>query len=138
MTQIDFQAAYNIKLRQTRKLTLMADVFNLFDQQTVLNYDTWTALTLRRPRRTRTSASRRRRSPNICRAADSGASTDPIRRALHVLEVSLIRKEDDSIRRPGRNAALRHEAGCKCASSINDPVTRSRRPEERQRTAISP
>jgi hypothetical protein len=47
-TEVDFQAAYSINLG-TRKLTLMADIFNLFDEQTVLNYDTWTSLNFGTP-----------------------------------------------------------------------------------------
>jgi hypothetical protein len=47
-TQVDFQAAYNLKLG-TRKLTVMADIFNLFEQQVVQNYDTWTNLTFGAP-----------------------------------------------------------------------------------------
>jgi TonB dependent receptor/Carboxypeptidase regulatory-like domain/TonB-dependent Receptor Plug Domain len=48
-TQVDFQASYNLKMGGARRLTLLADIFNLFDQQTVLNYDTWTALTFGGP-----------------------------------------------------------------------------------------
>ncbi len=48
-TEVDVQAAYNLKMGGTRRLTVMADVFNLFDQQTVLNYDTWTQLTFGGP-----------------------------------------------------------------------------------------
>jgi outer membrane receptor protein involved in Fe transport len=44
-TQIDFQAAYDLKLPGNRRVTLLADIFNLFDQQIVQNYDTWTSLT---------------------------------------------------------------------------------------------
>jgi hypothetical protein len=47
-SSIDFQASYNIKMGE-RRLTLLADIFNLFDQQTVLNYDTWTTLTFGGP-----------------------------------------------------------------------------------------
>jgi len=43
--QIDFQAAYNLKLAGDRRLTVLADIFNLFDQQIVQNYDTFTSLT---------------------------------------------------------------------------------------------
>jgi len=45
MTQIDFQAAYQLKMRGARKLTVLADIFNLFDQQTVTGYDSYTSLT---------------------------------------------------------------------------------------------
>jgi outer membrane receptor protein involved in Fe transport len=44
-SQIDVQAAYNLKLHGDRRVTLLADIFNLFDQQIVQNYDTWTSLT---------------------------------------------------------------------------------------------
>jgi outer membrane receptor protein involved in Fe transport len=43
--QIDFQAGYDFKLGGDRRVTLLADIFNLFDQQIVQNYDTWTSLT---------------------------------------------------------------------------------------------
>src|SRR5262249_58279709 len=43
--QIDFQAAYNLNLGGDRRVTLLADIFNLFNQQIVQNYDTWTSLT---------------------------------------------------------------------------------------------
>jgi hypothetical protein len=42
---LDLQASYVIKLGGVRNLTLLADVFNLFDTQTVLMYDQWTQLT---------------------------------------------------------------------------------------------
>jgi hypothetical protein len=42
-TQVDFQVAYRLPINALR-LTLVADVFNLFNQQTVQAYDTWTAL----------------------------------------------------------------------------------------------
>ena len=48
-TQFDLQAAYNIKLSAARKVTLLADIFNLFDQQIVQNYDNFTALTFGAP-----------------------------------------------------------------------------------------
>ncbi len=41
VTDVDFQAAYNLKIDARRRLTLVADIFNVFNQQTVLNYDTW-------------------------------------------------------------------------------------------------
>ena len=44
-SDIDFQAAYQVKMGGVRRLTLLADIFNLFDQQIVQNYDTWTSLT---------------------------------------------------------------------------------------------
>ena len=49
VTDFDFQVAYKLRVGGMRKLTLMADVFNLFDAQTVLNYDTWTSLTFGGP-----------------------------------------------------------------------------------------
>ena len=44
-TNVDAQMSYVIKLRSSRNITLLADVFNLFDTQTVLMYDQWTQLT---------------------------------------------------------------------------------------------
>jgi hypothetical protein len=44
-SQIDFQAAYHIKLGGRNRLALMADIFNLFNQQTTLDYDNWTSVT---------------------------------------------------------------------------------------------
>jgi hypothetical protein len=43
-SQVDFQAAYSVKLGSVRRVTLMADIFNLFNQQTVLDYDNWTSV----------------------------------------------------------------------------------------------
>ncbi len=48
-TDFDFQAAYHLRVGGMRKLTLLADIFNLFNEQTVLNYDTWTSLTFGGP-----------------------------------------------------------------------------------------
>ena len=45
LSQFDLQAAYDLKVGGVRHLTLMADVFNLFNQQTVLDYDNWTEIT---------------------------------------------------------------------------------------------
>ena len=42
---VSLQASYQVKLRGTRNFTVLADVFNLFDRQTVLMYDQWTQLT---------------------------------------------------------------------------------------------
>jgi len=44
---VDLQASYNIRLGGTnaRKLTVLADVFNVFNWQTVQMYDQWTQLT---------------------------------------------------------------------------------------------
>jgi hypothetical protein len=44
-TDLDFQAAYQLKLGGARKLTVLADIFNLFDEQIVTGYDTFTSLT---------------------------------------------------------------------------------------------
>jgi len=41
-SQVDFQGAYDLKLGGARRVSLMADIFNLFNQQTVLDYDNWT------------------------------------------------------------------------------------------------
>jgi hypothetical protein len=43
-SQFDFQAAYHLKLGGRNQIALMADIFNLFNQQTVLDYDNWTAV----------------------------------------------------------------------------------------------
>jgi hypothetical protein len=48
-TQVDFQAAYNVKIDARRRLTVMADIFNLFDQHAVLNYDTFASLAFGSP-----------------------------------------------------------------------------------------
>src|SRR4029079_14833738 len=39
-SQVDMQAAYNLKVAGRNQIALMADIFNLFNQQTVLDYDT--------------------------------------------------------------------------------------------------
>jgi carboxypeptidase family protein/TonB-dependent receptor-like protein len=44
-SQVDFQAAYHLRISGARQLTLMADIFNLLNQQTVLDYDNWTSIT---------------------------------------------------------------------------------------------
>jgi hypothetical protein len=44
-TQLDVQLAYQLPLGSARHLSLVADVFNLFDQQTVQSYDMWSSLT---------------------------------------------------------------------------------------------
>jgi hypothetical protein len=41
---VSLQASYQLKLQGTRNVTLLADVFNLFDAQTVLMYDQWIQL----------------------------------------------------------------------------------------------
>jgi hypothetical protein len=43
-SQVDLQASYTLKLASTRNLTLIADVFNVFNQRRTLDYDTWTEL----------------------------------------------------------------------------------------------
>jgi len=43
--QVDAQASYAVPMGGRRHLTLIADVFNLFNTQTVLMYDQWTQLT---------------------------------------------------------------------------------------------
>ena len=48
-SQVDAQAAYVLKLGGVRQVTLLADVFNLFNQQKVLDYDTWTELGFEEP-----------------------------------------------------------------------------------------
>lgn len=48
-SQIDFQAAYNVKAGGARRFTLMADIFNLFNQQTVLDYDNWSTINFQDP-----------------------------------------------------------------------------------------
>jgi outer membrane receptor protein involved in Fe transport len=44
-SEVSAQASYKLNLGGSRSLTLLADVFNLFDSQTVLMYDQWTQLT---------------------------------------------------------------------------------------------
>jgi hypothetical protein len=44
-SDVDVQAAYQIRLGADRRLTVLADIFNLFNQQIVQNYDAWTTLT---------------------------------------------------------------------------------------------
>jgi outer membrane receptor protein involved in Fe transport len=38
-SQLDLQASYSVKMSTTRKVTFLADVFNLFNQRRVTNYD---------------------------------------------------------------------------------------------------
>jgi hypothetical protein len=45
LSEVSLQASYKLNLGGSRNLTLLADVFNLFDTQTVLMYDQWTQLT---------------------------------------------------------------------------------------------
>jgi hypothetical protein len=44
-SQFDLQAAYNLRISGARKVTVMADIFNLFNRQTILDYDNWTEIT---------------------------------------------------------------------------------------------
>jgi len=43
-SQVDLQASYSVKMTGKSKLTFLADVFNLFDQRRVINYDQDTEL----------------------------------------------------------------------------------------------
>ncbi len=49
LTSLDLQAGYVLKLGGVRNLTLLADVFNLLNSQTVLMYDNWTELGYQEP-----------------------------------------------------------------------------------------
>ena len=42
-SQVDLQASYRLKFG-SRQITLIADIFNLFNERRTLDYDTWTAL----------------------------------------------------------------------------------------------
>jgi hypothetical protein len=44
-TDVNLQVSYIVKLGGSRNVTVLADVFNLLDTQTVLMYDQWTQLT---------------------------------------------------------------------------------------------
>jgi hypothetical protein len=44
-SQFDLQAAYDLKIGGLRHISLLADIFNLFNQQTILDYDNWTEIT---------------------------------------------------------------------------------------------
>ena len=44
-SQIDLQASYVVNMGTARRLTFLADIFNLFNQQRVLSYDQNTQLT---------------------------------------------------------------------------------------------
>ncbi len=46
---VDLQASYVVKLGGARTVTLLADIFNLFNTQTVLMYDQWTEMTFGAP-----------------------------------------------------------------------------------------
>jgi hypothetical protein len=41
---VDFQASYSLPLKGARKLTFLAELFNVFNQQRVLSYDQNTQL----------------------------------------------------------------------------------------------
>ena len=43
-SQLDFQASYVVNMRTNRRLTFLADIFNLFNQKRVLSYDQNTQL----------------------------------------------------------------------------------------------
>jgi Carboxypeptidase regulatory-like domain/TonB dependent receptor/TonB-dependent Receptor Plug Domain len=45
----DFQASYTFNLNGARRVTLLADIFNLFDQKTTLDYDNYTDLSFGAP-----------------------------------------------------------------------------------------
>lgn len=44
LTQVDLQASYKLPLGEARSITLLADIFNLFNTQRALTYDQWTEL----------------------------------------------------------------------------------------------
>jgi len=48
-SQVDLQASYNLKLNGARNLTLIADVFNVFNERRTLDYDTWVEQVFRVP-----------------------------------------------------------------------------------------
>jgi outer membrane receptor protein involved in Fe transport len=48
-SQVDLQAAYAIKVGATRKVTFVADIFNLFNEQRTLSYDQNTQLSYPNP-----------------------------------------------------------------------------------------
>jgi len=48
-SQVDLQASYNLKLNGARNVTLIADVFNVFNERRTLDYDTWTEQAFRVP-----------------------------------------------------------------------------------------
>src|SRR5205823_4261142 len=43
-SNVDLQASYRVNIGGRRNITLLADIFNLFDERTVLMYDQWTEL----------------------------------------------------------------------------------------------
>ena len=44
-SQVDLQASYAFRLGGARQLTLVADIFNLFNERRIIDYDQWTELT---------------------------------------------------------------------------------------------
>jgi len=44
LTTVDLQASYRLALGKTRAITLVADLFNLFNERKVTGYDQWTQL----------------------------------------------------------------------------------------------
>ena len=48
-SQVDLQASYALRLGGARQLTLIADIFNLFNQRRIIDYDAWTELTFAVP-----------------------------------------------------------------------------------------
>ena len=43
-SQVDLQASYAFRLGGARQLTLVADIFNLFNERRIIDYDQWTEL----------------------------------------------------------------------------------------------
>ncbi len=48
-SQVDLQASYDVKAGGRRRLTLVADIFNLFNERRTLDYDNWTELSFGEP-----------------------------------------------------------------------------------------
>jgi hypothetical protein len=48
-SQVDLQASYVWKIAGRRQVTFLADVFNLFNQRRVMDYDQWTELAFGSP-----------------------------------------------------------------------------------------
>jgi hypothetical protein len=46
---VDFQASYTLNVTGARRITLLADIFNLFDQKTTLDYDNYIDLAFSAP-----------------------------------------------------------------------------------------
>jgi hypothetical protein len=47
--QLDVQASYSLKLGGARRVTLLADIFNLFNTRRAVDYDTWSELSFEVP-----------------------------------------------------------------------------------------